>query len=80
LVDATSLARLWDRLLLRKRLLIELIRGEDDSDIFLEDGSLALRCIGKGKQSSVGVFGEVSVFPPPKFEIWAVCTVIVSQA
>jgi outer membrane receptor protein involved in Fe transport len=48
---------------------LRLLRGEDDADIFLEDGSLALRRIGKGKQSSVGVSGEVSVYPHPKFEI-----------
>jgi outer membrane receptor protein involved in Fe transport len=48
---------------------LRLLRGEDDADIFLADGSLALKRIGEGKQRSVGLFGEASVFPLPQFEI-----------
>jgi outer membrane receptor protein involved in Fe transport len=48
---------------------LRLIRGEDDANIFLADGSFALKRIGEGKQRSVGVFGEASVFPHPKLEI-----------
>ena len=48
---------------------LRLLRGEDDADIFLADGSFALKRIGQGKQRSVGVFGEASVFPLPQFEI-----------
>lgn len=45
------------------------MRGEDDADIFLASGALAPRRLGRGKQRSVGVFGEVSIVPHPKLEI-----------
>jgi outer membrane receptor protein involved in Fe transport len=47
------------------------INGKDDADIFLEDGTLFLNRIGKGKQRSVGIFGEVSYFPVTALEIAA---------
>jgi outer membrane cobalamin receptor len=48
---------------------LRFLRGEDDANIFLADGSLTLKRIGEGKQRSVGLFGEASVFPLLRFEI-----------
>lgn len=47
------------------------INGKDDADIFLSDGTLFLNRIGKGKQRSLGIFGEVSYFPVAALEIAA---------
>lgn len=45
------------------------ISGKDDADIFLSDGSFALRRIGEGTQFSTGVFSKVRYAPIEKLEI-----------
>jgi outer membrane receptor protein involved in Fe transport len=45
------------------------IHGKDDQDVFNEPGVLASTIVGQGTQTSVGIFGELSVRPLPKLEI-----------
>ncbi len=48
---------------------VNLISGEDDADIFLSDGSFALKRIGEGSQFSTGVFAKVRYSPIEKLDI-----------
>ena len=45
------------------------IDGTDDQDVFNTPGVQAGTVVGEGTQTSVGVFGELSVRPVPKLEI-----------
>jgi outer membrane receptor protein involved in Fe transport len=45
------------------------IDGKDDQDVFNTPGVLASTIVGEGTQTSVGVFGELSVRPLPGLEI-----------
>lgn len=47
------------------------LKGSDDADIFLANGTLALTRLGKGKQRVLGAFAEVTLAPMPDVEIVA---------
>jgi outer membrane receptor protein involved in Fe transport len=45
------------------------VHGKDDQDVFNAPGVFASHIVGEGIQTSVGVFGELSVRPLPKLEL-----------
>jgi len=50
---------------------LRLIDGSNDQDVFNTPEELAATVLGEGKQSSLGVFGEVSLRPTSRFEVLA---------
>ncbi len=50
---------------------ISFISGEDDTDLFTNDGNFAFRRFGKGKQSNVGIFAETNIRPIEKLVLQA---------
>lgn len=50
---------------------INFISGEDDTDLFTNDGNFAFRRLGKGKQSNVGIFAEANISPIEKLVLQA---------
>lgn len=47
------------------------VSGDDDQDIFLSSGALAVNQVASGKQRSLGVFGETSIRPVRNLELLA---------
>lgn len=47
------------------------VSGDDDQDIFLSSGALAVNQVASGKQRSLGVFGEASIRPVRNLELLA---------
>lgn len=47
------------------------VKGSDDADIFLPNGTLSLNRVGKGKQRVLAAFAEVTLSPLPDVEIVA---------